>query len=134
MQIASFHPKITKNRSPGTRFGSQNGPEFTPESPKISKMGLESKFWRTRFLIFWGVAKRSFFWADGFRPGVYVGMRAAGGKGRVGHLYYFLHPRTDTKLTIPESADEIFHLAELNRTIMTPKISSKSKMNRNKQK
>ena len=28
-------------------------------------------------------------------------MRAAGGKGRVGYLYYILHLRTDTKLTIP---------------------------------
>ena len=30
-------------------------------------------------------------------------MRAAGGKGRVGYLYYILHPRTENKLTTPAS-------------------------------
>ena len=35
--------KITKNRSPGTRLGSQNGPELTSEKPKIPKMAPKGK-------------------------------------------------------------------------------------------
>ena len=49
LQIANCHPKITKSRSPGSRFGSQHGSELTSKKPKIPKMNQKSRFWTEQF-------------------------------------------------------------------------------------
>ena len=44
MQKTILDPQIHPKWSPGTRFGSQNGPEFTSESPKIRKIVKNNRF------------------------------------------------------------------------------------------
>ena len=44
MQKAILDPKISPTWSPGTRFGSKNGPEFTSERPKIRKIVKNNRF------------------------------------------------------------------------------------------
>ena len=40
-----FPSKITQKSSPGTRFGTQNGPELTSGRSKNRKMSQKSRFW-----------------------------------------------------------------------------------------
>ena len=40
-----FPSGITQKSSPGTRFGTQNGPELTPGRSKNPKMWQKSRFW-----------------------------------------------------------------------------------------
>ena len=40
-----FPSKITQKSSPGTRFGTQNGPELTSGRSKNRKMWQKSRFW-----------------------------------------------------------------------------------------
>ena len=49
MQRASLDTKIPTERSPGTRFGSQNDPELTPERPKDVKKVEKCRFWTEPF-------------------------------------------------------------------------------------
>ena len=82
-QRAILDPKIPPKWSPGIRFGSQNGPDFTSERQQIRKLVRKCSFWAAPFfkhflLVIFGIFKLSDvnsgpFWDPKRIPGHHFG-------------------------------------------------------------
>ena len=53
-----FPSKITQKSSPGTRFGTQNGPELTSGGIKNPKIPKKSRFWAEQFFEYFFNSKK----------------------------------------------------------------------------